>query len=452
MPCGHPRFCVFASALAVARWPCAAGLMVERDVSKALGLGIGNVRELSRYEDLDLPWDEGGPEEEGKPAGPGVYPADLFKDRLRAPLELRRAPGEWSSQPRVEVVHRHVLHHALQVLPILVVILLAAVKWREMRTNMGGPVQMGRIVEFVCSITLFMVSGPCVILLNKHIIRDYKFHFPILLASLGSFLNMAATRGAVATGARKLETQSVGWRQYLRVIVPICIFNFSTQVMGMWAYLFIPVPEIQILKSITVVLTLALAICVVREKTSTYLVCGVLVITAGTATAAVCTSGCSVAGVAGRGQAIGILLCLSASGFEGAKTVVSQVLMDKMSVFDGLYWSCPTFVVFALVFICTIELRHLVHTTFTWPLIGVLICNALLTGLTVLSNFWFVKLVGALTLKVLTQARTLGLILSAVFFFGETCTDLQFVGYTITLVGMGVFNDAKQRMNAKAEK
>jgi len=126
--------------------------------------------------------------------------------------------------------------------------------------------------------------------------------------------------------------------------------------------------------------------------------------------------------------------------------------MDKMNVFDGLYWSCPTFVVIAIVFICTIELRHLLHTAFTWPLICALIGNGVLTGLTVLPSFWLVKLVGALKLKVLVQARTVGLILLAVFCFHEACTNLQFVGYTIALIGMWVFNDAKQRMIAIAEK
>jgi len=107
-------------------------------------------------------------------------------------------------------------------------------------------------------------------------------------------------------------------------------------------------------------------------------------------------------------------------------------------------------VLLALVFVGAIELRGLLHFDWSWPLVLTLTLNAFLTGLIVVSTFWFVKLAGALTLKVITQARSIGLILFAVFFCGENCVGAQYTGYAVSLIGLGMFDHAKQQIKESA--
>jgi len=326
---------------------------------------------------------------------------------------------------------------------------LALSKTGQLVANGRGRLEPRWCLEFACALGLFLISGPAVILLNKHIMKAQRFHFPVLLASLGSALNMVLTRGAVALGLVKLETPELGWQRFFRVVVPVNIFNFSTQVLGMAAYMFISVPEIQILKSVTVVFVMIFAAVAIREPVNGLLGLSVVVVAGGTCISAVYEPrGMSTGAQAGEHQGLGVLLCLLASACEAAKSVTSQVLMDNLSVFDGLYWSSPTFVLIACVMVPSMELRGLLRFHFTGELVWLLVANAVLTSVVVLASFWFVKLVGALSLKIVTQGRTVGLILCSVFFFRESCTAMQYVGYTVTILGMGLFDRAKQQLAA----
>jgi len=71
-----------------------------------------------------------------------------------------------------------------------------------------------------------------------------------------------------------------------------------------------------------------------------------------------------------------------------------------------------------------------------------------LTSMIVLATFWFTKLAGAISLKVVTQARSIGLILCSVFFFSETCNSMQYVGFSIALVGVWMFDISKNALDS----
>jgi len=396
---------------------------------------------------------------------PGEFVED---DHSWAPLPSRRAnllktvkaaildePSEKDVPVQAPPAPRMGWEHFCQLTPVLVVAALSFDKLRQAFARSAGGMSALTLAEVAASLTLYCISGPAVILLNKHIMRTHKFHFPILLASLGNVFLMIVTRAAVSFGWKKLEVECVPWDKYLKVVVPINIFNFLTQTLGMYAFLFISVPEIQILKSMTIVMVLFFAWLLVNEKVSRLLVCSVLVIAGGVCLSAAYDNDSKVGGGHGvRNTVIGVVLMLLASTFEAAKTVISQVLMEKMSLFDGIYHSSPAFVLLAAVFVGCMEAKGLYHYEFNGTVAWLLAANAMATGVIVLSSFWFVKLAGALTLKVVTQARSIGLIMCSVFFFGEVCSAPQYVGYTLTLLGMGMFDYAKQVLKdavAKAE-
>ncbi|CAK0837126.1 unnamed protein product [Prorocentrum cordatum] len=116
----------------------------------------------------------------------------------------------------------------------------------------------------------------------------------------------------------------------------------------------------------------------------------------------------------------------------------------------GIYHSGPSFAILAAAVVCYTEGAGLARFTYTGAVLGCVAASTLTTGVVVLSGFWLVKLAGALAMKVVTQARSIGLILCSVFFFGEFCTGPQYLGYTITLIGMGLFDNAKQMLKNAA--
>ncbi|CAK0900785.1 unnamed protein product [Prorocentrum cordatum] len=195
-----------------------------------------------------------------------------------------------------------------------------------------------------------------------------------------------------------LEVEQVPWARCLKVVVPINRFNFLTQSLGMYAFLSISVPEFQILKSMTIVMVLVFAWLLVTEKVSRLLVCSVLVIAGGVCLSAAYGNDSKVGGGhSATNTLIGVVLMLLASTFEATKTVISQVLMEKMPLFDGIYHSSPAFVLLAAVFVGCMEAKHIYHYEVSGSVVGLLAANAMATGVIVLSSFWFLKLAGALS-------------------------------------------------------
>jgi len=353
------------------------------------------------------------------------------------------------------VVHPHLgfAGRLAQFSPVAIVLVIGGSKLQNVlakRLTQGESVEACQLLEIVAALSLYLVSGPAVILVNKHIMKHYMFHFPILLASLGNFFLMLVTRGAVLLRLKQVDRESMGWKTFFSLVVPINLCNFATQVTGMYAYLYISVPEIQILKSFTIVFVLFFAWLVAKERVNQLLAASVVVITMGICLSAVYGSGAGVGNQSGNAALIGFWLSMVASSTEALKSVYSQIMMAKLSLFDGIYWASPSFVLLAVVFIGAIESHGLLHFDWSTPLVLTLILNAILTGLIVVSTFWFVKLAGALTLKVITQARSIGLILFAVFFCGESCAGMQYTGYAVSLIGMGMFDHAKQSMKESA--
>jgi len=361
---------------------------------------------------------------------------------------LRVAPGSPHVDPHLGFAGR-----LAQFSPVAVVFVIGGSKLQSVlarRLTQGESVEAVQLLEIVAALSLYMFSGPAVILVNKHIMTHYSFHFPIVLASLGNIFLVLVTRGAVLLGVKQVDRESMGWNTYFSVVVPINLCNFATQVTGMYAYFYISVPEVQILKSFTIVFVLFFAWLVAKERVNQMLAASVIVITMGVCVSAVYGSGAGVGTQTGHAALIGFWLSIIASSTEALKTVIGQIMMAKFSLFDGIYWASPSFVALALVFIGAVELRGLLHFDWSWPLVLTLTLNAFLTGLIVVSTFWFVKLAGALTLKVITQARSIGLILFAVFFCGENCVGAQYTGYAVSLIGLGMFDHAKQQIKESA--
>merc|ERR1719235_2344941 len=97
------------------------------------------------------------------------------------------------------------------------------------------------------------------------------------------------------------------------------------------------------------------------------------------------------------------------------------------------------------------ELRALMHESYSWKLLGCLALASILGGIVNFSNFYLTKLVGSLSMKIMVNARNILLILFSVVAFGEACTTMQYIGYSIALAGLAIYDDAKRPGDSETE-
>merc|ERR1719311_482101 len=85
-----------------------------------------------------------------------------------------------------------------------------------------------------------------------------------------------------------------------------------------------------------------------------------------------------------------------------------------------------------------------VHASNSLHLIAACFGSFILGGVVTFSSFWMTKVCGSLSMKVLVNARNIGLVLFSVMALGEPCSAMQYVGYSLALIGLGAYDRARQ--------
>ena len=128
----------------------------------------------------------------------------------------------------------------------------------EQKTGKGWAVEM---IKTALAFTVFFFSGPSLIMVNRTILRDLKFPYPLTLSLYT--LCFASLFAAVLVHVLQLELRHaplVTPQFYLKRILPIGALTGATIVMGMSSYLFLTVAFVQMLKAFTPVMILSLTI------------------------------------------------------------------------------------------------------------------------------------------------------------------------------------------------
>lgn len=345
---------------------------------------------------------------------------------------------------------------AFRVLPVAVLVLVSMDRIRALYElgktgELFCGIQIRRVIEVLASCGLYFISGPALILLNKIILRDLNFPYPITVANLGNISIALITSGLVFSGTVTLKRKSLTPLEYLRVVVPVAVFTTASLVLGNWAYLYLSVPLIQIMKSFTMVLVMIFGFFMGMEQPSFNLLTAVLFMVVG-----VCVSigydkdFRSAVAVAGGSFWLGIGIMLGANSAEAFRAVFTQLSVDRLVFFDALFWCSPMMVVLGLTMSLFLEGHRIMSAPTTSTLLAACLGSCLLGGIVTFSNFWLTKVVGSLTMKVLVNARNIGLVLFAVVAFGEPCSAMQYIGYSTSLVGLTLYNRARQLSDGEA--
>ncbi|KAI8816566.1 DMT family organic anion transporter [Fimicolochytrium jonesii] len=287
---------------------------------------------------------------------------------------------------------------------------------------------------YICTWISF---STCVILFNKYIFTSLDFKFPIFLTFWHLVFASIATR-CLRKWTHLLDdvdeiqmTPSL----YCRGIVPIAVVFCAALVTSNYAYLYISVAFIQMLKSLTPVMVLALDWSMngntVDRKTLLY----VFIIMAGTV-------------IASYGELefvlLGVILQLTAVAAEALRLLLVEKLLNtamkkKMNPLSSLYYFAPICALLNGIACYFYEGSSLTMVAIHNVGLHILFLNGLAAfGLNVAVVF-LIGNASALILCVSGVVKDVIIVLLSTFLWSKTLTAIEISGYSFALLGVLLF-------------
>jgi len=298
---------------------------------------------------------------------------------------------------------------------------------------------LGAVFLPLMACSAFMVVGPTLMLLNKHIMQEAGFPYPMSLSSLGLLASVIVSRLLVWTGQAELreevQAQVVG-SGYSWIVLPIAVTRAVTLATGNAVYLFLSVGFIQMLKAFTPAIVLLVMVVAQVEAPAKPSVFCVLIIVFGT-----------IVEVNGELHAtfLGILIMVTSCVGEAIATVLSQKMLQnlKFSEVETLYYLSPPSMLFLTMVSVVWEWPTMFQTGeykifFEHPHL-MLLASVLGVGVNLLTLV-VVRATSSVTVKILNTFRCIGLVIIGSIFYGEVHTDRQLFGYGVSLVGFVGYN------------
>jgi len=294
-------------------------------------------------------------------------------------------------------------------------------------------------LEAILAVLFYLLIGPTLILLNKHIYSDLGFKFPVTLPTLGLFTSSVISRFLVKFKFVKL-TKEVSWRDYIFKIAPIGLFMALTLYLGNRSYLYLSVSLIQLLKSITPVFTLLLLVLFDFEDPNFKIWLAIVLICIGTVTG---TAETNTPEWSILGLVIMVLSCMA----EAMRMLTMQILLqgEKYPAIESLYYFAPVSFFWMLLLVAYLELSDLLSDgiLIIWLHPYYFIIASILGFFVNIASVLVVKTTSSLTLKVLGAVRNLGLVGVAVMFFDDIVSKQEFFGYVVSVSGILMYNYEK---------
>jgi len=270
---------------------------------------------------------------------------------------------------------------------------------------------------------LYLTASPTAILVNKTLMKDYGFGYPVLVSALGQ--GATAIVAALAVRLNYVDT-STGKRVDPKSMIYLAGASALSLVLGQYPYLYLTVAFIQMLKAFSPAYMVVFLVCLGVEYPSKRVVACILGL-------------CVFTAIASAGEInfnlIGVLFMAAASCSDALRLVLAQKLLknQKMQPMETLYFISPICVLWMVpAFIFTELPSAYAHNALAlmrvYPLT---FCMSGLSGCFVnLTSFLLVRRTSSMTLKTLTMARNGGLVIVSALVLGEPITSLEALGYT----------------------
>lgn len=288
-----------------------------------------------------------------------------------------------------------------------------------------------------------------VILLNKYLLSNYGFRFPLFLTmchmtacSLLSYL--------IIVWFKMVPMQPIRSREQFTKIATLSAIFCASVVGGNISLRFLPVSFNQAVGATTPFFTAVFAflITVKREAWLTYLtlvpvVAGVIIASGGEPSF----------------HLYGFIVCILATAARALKTVLQGILLssegEKLNSMNLLLYMAPIAVLLLLPATLIMEPDVLGMTIALArqdvKIVYYLTFNSTLAYFVNLTNFLVTKYTSALTLQVLGNAKGAVAVVVSIILFRNPVSVTGMLGYTLTVCGVILYSEAKRRFNNLSE-
>jgi len=286
----------------------------------------------------------------------------------------------------------------------------------------------------VIAALVYLLSGPSLIMVNRSLLKEDNFKYPMALASVGLW-----TSWLIISAARRLDyvqpTLNIKLPFFFKKVLPIGMAQAFTFKFGMQAYLHIGVAFIQMMKAFTPATTMA-ALTMLGKPALTTEVLAVFFICIGTVIAAYGEMHLTITG----------LFCIGMAELsECVRLVMTQLLLTdhKFSIVEALMFITPAGAMWLTMGSIVFELEDMVvdgASAIVSAQFIKFVAAGCLGFIVNTAGFLVIQTSGAVALKVLGTARNAGLIVFCAVFMGEHITALESCGYVVALTAFSYYS------------
>ncbi|KAJ0987692.1 hypothetical protein J5N97_006048 [Dioscorea zingiberensis] len=311
---------------------------------------------------------------------------------------------------------------------------------------MGGlpapPELSGRLLT-IGLVASWYSSNIGVLLLNKYLLSNYGFRYPIFLTMCHMTACSLLSYVAIAW-LRVVPMQAVRSRIQLLKISALSLVFCGSVVSGNVSLRYLPVSFNQAVGATTPFFTAVFAylMTVKREAWITYftlipVVTGVIIASGGEPSF----------------HLFGFIMCIGATAARALKSVLQGILLssegEKLNSMNLLLYMAPIAVILLLPATLFME-ENVVGITLTLAredirIIWYLLFNSALAYFVNLTNFLVTKHTSALTLQVLGNAKGAVAVVVSILIFKNPVSVTGMLGYAMTVLGVILYSEAKKR-------
>ncbi|CAI7777215.1 unnamed protein product [Closterium sp. NIES-54] len=288
-----------------------------------------------------------------------------------------------------------------------------------------------------------------VLLLNKFLLSNYGYKYPIFL----TMCHMAACSlfSYIAIAWMKLvPLQAIRSRsQFLKIAALSAIFCFSV-VSGNISLKYLPVSFNQAIGATTPFFTAFFAYIMTFKREAWLTYAALIPVVMGVVIAS---------GSEPSFHLYGFIICIAATAARALKTVVQGLLLqsdgEKLNSMNLLLYMAPIAVVLLVPATLIMEDNVLGITIKQakedWGILPLLAVNSATAYFVNLTNFLVTKYTSPLTLQVLGNAKGAVAVVVSILLFRNPVTVVGMIGYSITVIGVVLYSEAKKRSSKQSE-
>ncbi|KAI1733751.1 triose-phosphate transporter family-domain-containing protein [Xylaria scruposa] len=280
------------------------------------------------------------------------------------------------------------------------------------------------------SISTWLCLSMSLVLLNKWILDDLKFHYPAFLATSHLMFNTICTQLVVLAGGHIIKKTDIhiGGITYLKIFAPVAVLMSFSIICGNLAYIRLSVAFIQMLKAFSPVAVYILS-CVFGAAALTVVRClDVALISGGVVVA---TYGWNEPSV------MGALLQVVAVVADAIRLVLTQRILSNynlnLEAFQMLYYLAPLCTLSGAIASLGLPFPSISEIKGAWPQV---LGSCVLSFCLNVVGFSVIKKTSSLTLSVCGILKDICLIAVSLVLWKEKITILSLIGYSTTLAGI----------------